>query len=79
MANGAISLMCEGLPNYPSINRVSQIVDKHGVNILYTAPTAIRALMAEGEAAVTETKRHSLRILGTVGDPAESIVSRIII
>ena len=69
LANGAISLMCEGLPNYPSINRVSQIVDKHGVNILYTAPTAIRALMAEGEAAVTETKRHSLRILGTVGEP----------
>jgi len=69
LANGAISLMCEGLPNYPSINRVSQIVDKHEVNILYTAPTAIRALMAEGDAAVTETKRHSLRILGTVGEP----------
>jgi acetyl-CoA synthetase len=69
LANGAISLMCEGLPNYPSINRVSQVVDKHEVNILYTAPTAIRALMAEGDAAVTETKRHSLRILGTVGEP----------
>lgn len=69
LANGAISLMCEGVPNYPSINRVSQIVDKHEVNILYTAPTAIRALMAEGDAAVTETKRHSLRILGTVGEP----------
>ena len=69
LANGAISLMCEGIPNYPSINRVSQIVDKHEVNILYTAPTAIRALMAEGDAAVTETKRHSLRILGTVGEP----------
>jgi acetyl-CoA synthetase len=69
LANGAITLMCEGVPNYPGINRVSQIVDKHGVNILYTAPTAIRALMAEGDAAVTETKRHSLRILGTVGEP----------
>ena len=69
LSNGAISLMCEGVPNYPSINRVSQIVDKHEVNILYTAPTAIRALMAEGNAAVTETERHSLRILGTVGEP----------
>lgn len=69
LANGAITLMCEGVPNYPGINRVSQIVDKHNVNILYTAPTAIRALMAEGDAAVTETKRHSLRILGTVGEP----------
>ena len=69
LANGAISLMCEGVPNYPGINRVSQIVDKHEVNILYTAPTAIRALMAEGDAAVTETQRHSLRILGTVGEP----------
>ena len=61
--------MCEGVPNYPGINRVSQIVDKHKVNILYTAPTAIRALMAEGDAAVTGTQRHSLRILGTVGEP----------
>ena len=69
LANGAITLMCEGVPNYPGINRVSQIVDKHNVNILYTAPTAIRALMAEGDAAVTETKRHSLRVLGTVGEP----------
>ncbi|MBL4797186.1 MAG: acetate--CoA ligase [Oleispira sp.] len=69
LANGAISLMCEGVPNYPGINRVSQIVDKHEVNILYTAPTAIRALMAEGDAAVNETKRHSLRILGSVGEP----------
>ena len=69
LANGAISLMCEGLPNYPDISRVAQVVDKHQVNILYTAPTAIRALMAEGNAAVTETTRHSLRILGTVGEP----------
>ena len=69
LANGAITLMCEGVPNYPGINRVSQIVDKHEVNILYTAPTAIRALMAEGDAAVSETKRHSLRILGSVGEP----------
>jgi acetyl-CoA synthetase len=69
LANGAITLMCEGVPNYPDINRVSQIVDKHKVNILYTAPTAIRALMAEGDAAVEGTKRDSLRILGTVGEP----------
>lgn len=69
LANGAITLMCEGLPNYPAINRVAQIVDKHQVNILYTAPTAIRALMAEGGAAVADTKRDSLRILGSVGEP----------
>jgi acetyl-CoA synthetase len=69
LANGAITLMCEGLPNYPAINRVSQIVDKHSVNILYTAPTAIRALMAEGDAAIAGTQRDSLRILGSVGEP----------
>lgn len=69
LANGAISLMCEGLPNYPDTNRISQVVDKHKVNILYTAPTAIRALMAEGDAAIEGTHRESLRILGTVGEP----------
>lgn len=69
LANGAITLMCEGVPNYPSINRFSQIVDKHKVNILYTAPTAIRALMAEGPKAVEGTHRQSLRLLGSVGEP----------
>ena len=69
LANGGITLMCEGVPNYPSINRVSQIVDKHKVNILYTAPTAIRSLMAEGSAAIEETHRESLRLLGSVGEP----------
>ena len=69
LANGGITLMCEGVPNYPSINRVSQIVDKHQVNILYTAPTAIRSLMAEGAAAIEETHRESLRLLGSVGEP----------
>ncbi|ASP39400.1 acetate--CoA ligase [Bacterioplanes sanyensis] len=69
LANGGTTLMCEGVPNYPDINRVSQIVDKHQVNILYTAPTAIRSLMAEGAAAVEQTHRESLRLLGSVGEP----------
>ena len=69
LANGGITLMCEGVPNYPSVNRVSQIVDKHQVNILYTAPTAIRSLMAEGSAAIEQTHRESLRLLGSVGEP----------
>lgn len=69
LTNGAITLMCEGVPNYPSINRFSQIVDKHKVNVLYTAPTAIRALMAEGPKAVEDTHRQSLRLLGSVGEP----------
>ncbi len=69
LANGGTTLMCEGVPNYPDINRVSQIVDKHQVNILYTAPTAIRSLMAEGSAAVEQTHRESLRLLGSVGEP----------
>ncbi|NHB96930.1 acetate--CoA ligase [Photorhabdus stackebrandtii] len=66
---GAITLMFEGVPNYPAVNRLSQVVDKHKVNILYTAPTAIRALMAEGDKAIEGTKRTSLRILGSVGEP----------
>ncbi|EQB99332.1 acetate--CoA ligase [Photorhabdus temperata] len=66
---GAITLMFEGVPNYPAVNRLSQVVDKHQVNILYTAPTAIRALMAEGDKAIEGTKRTSLRILGSVGEP----------
>src|SRR5690554_1584367 len=57
LVNGAITLMAEGVPNYPSINRFSQIVDKHQVNILYTAPTAIRALMAEDKKAIEGTER----------------------
>ncbi|GAA3591956.1 acetate--CoA ligase [Gibbsiella greigii] len=69
LACGAISLMFEGVPNYPGVNRLAQIVDKHRVNILYTAPTAIRALMAEGDKAIEGTTRDSLRIIGSVGEP----------
>jgi acetyl-CoA synthetase len=69
LLNGGITLISEGVPNYPSINRWCQIVDKHQVNILYTAPTAIRSLMAEGTAAVEGTSRSSLRLLGSVGEP----------
>jgi acetyl-CoA synthetase len=69
LANGAISLMFEGVPNYPSASRFWEVVDKHKVNIFYTAPTAIRALMREGEAMVTRTSRKSLRLLGSVGEP----------
>jgi len=69
LACGATTLMFEGVPNYPSVNRMSQVVDKHQVNILYTAPTAIRALMAEGDKAIEGTQRTSLRIIGSVGEP----------
>ncbi len=69
LANGAISLMFEGVPNYPDASRFWQVVDKHQVNIFYTAPTAIRALMREGEALVQKTSRKSLRLLGSVGEP----------
>ncbi|TVR84287.1 MAG: acetate--CoA ligase [Rhodospirillales bacterium] len=69
LANGAISVMFEGVPNYPDPSRFWQICDKHNVNIIYTAPTAIRALMREGEEWVKKTSRQSLRILGTVGEP----------
>jgi len=69
LLNGGITLISEGVPNYPAVNRWSQIVDKHKVNILYTAPTAIRSLMAEGEASTEGTTRESLRILGSVGEP----------
>ena len=69
LANGAISVMFEGVPNYPDPSRFWQVVDKHNVNIFYTAPTAIRALMREGDEPVKKTKRTSLRILGTVGEP----------
>jgi acetyl-CoA synthetase len=69
LANGATTLMFEGIPNYPDTSRFWQVVDKHQVNIFYTAPTAIRALMREGEDPVTKTSRKSLRILGSVGEP----------
>ena len=69
LANGATTLMFEGIPTYPDISRFWQIVDKHQVNIFYTAPTAIRALMAAGDTPVTSTSRQSLRVLGTVGEP----------
>src|SRR5690606_22025047 len=69
LANGATTLMFEGIPTYPSASRLWEVVDKHQVNILYTAPTAIRALMREGDAPVKSTSRRSLKLLGTVGEP----------
>ena len=69
LANGATTLIFEGVPSYPDASRFWQVCDKHKVNIFYTAPTAIRALMREGEGPVTATDRGSLRLLGTVGEP----------
>ncbi|WP_247481725.1 acetate--CoA ligase [Bradyrhizobium sp. 144] len=69
LANGATTLMFEGIPNYPSTSRFWQVVDKHKVNIFYTAPTAIRSLMGAGEEPVKQTSRASLRLLGSVGEP----------
>lgn len=69
LANGATTLMYEGVPNYPDVTRIARIIDKHRVNILYTAPTAIRAMMAEGPAAMEGVDGSSLRLLGTVGEP----------
>ncbi len=69
LANGATTLMFEGVPTYPNASRCWEICDKHQVNIFYTAPTAIRALMGQGNDFVTSTSRSSLRILGTVGEP----------
>jgi acetyl-CoA synthetase len=69
LANGATTLMFEGVPNYPDASRFWQVCDKHQVNIFYTAPTAIRALMREGEGPVKATSRSSLRLLGSVGEP----------
>lgn len=69
LANGATSLMFEGVPTYPNASRCWDVVDKHNVSIFYTAPTAIRALMGAGDDWVTKTSRKSLRILGTVGEP----------
>jgi len=69
LSNGATTLMFEGVPNYPDFSRFWQIIDKHQVSIFYTAPTAIRALMREGDEHVKKTKRSSLKLLGTVGEP----------
>ena len=69
LSNGATTLMFEGVPNYPDFSRFWQIVDKHQVNIFYTAPTAIRALMREGDEYVNKTDRSSLKLLGSVGEP----------
>lgn len=69
LANGATSLMFEGVPSYPSSSRFWQVIDKHQVNIFYTAPTALRALMREGHAPLENTSRASLRLLGSVGEP----------
>jgi acetyl-CoA synthetase len=69
LANGATTLMFEGVPNYPDASRFWQVIDKHKVNIFYTAPTAIRALMREGDHFVTKTARKSLKLLGSVGEP----------
>ena len=69
LANGATAVMFEGVPNYPNVSRFWEVIDKHKVTIFYTAPTAIRALMREGEAPVKKTSRASLRLLGSVGEP----------
>ncbi len=69
LANGATTVMFEGVPNYPSFARFWEVIDKHKVNIFYTAPTAIRALMREGNDYVKKTSRSSLKLLGTVGEP----------
>ena len=69
LSNGAVSLMFEGVPNYPTTSRFWEVCDKHKVNVIYTAPTAIRALMQGGNDPVKKTSRKSLRLLGTVGEP----------
>jgi len=69
LANGATTLMFEGVPNYPTVSRFWEVIDKHQVNIFYTAPTALRSLMGAGEDAVKRTSRQSLRLLGSVGEP----------
>ena len=69
LANGATTLMFEGVPNYPDVSRFWQVCDRWGVNIFYTAPTALRALMRDGDAPVKATSRASIRLLGSVGEP----------
>jgi acetyl-CoA synthetase len=71
LTNGATTLLFEGVPNYPDYSRLWQLIDKHQVNIFYTAPTAIRALMAQGDEPVKKTSRRSLRMLGSVGEPID--------
>ncbi|MGZ8374230.1 MAG: acetate--CoA ligase [Nitrospira sp.] len=71
LANGATTLLFEGVPNYPDYSRLWRLIDKHQVNIFYTAPTAIRALMAQGDEPVKKTSRRSLRMLGSVGEPID--------
>jgi acetyl-CoA synthetase len=71
LANGVTTLLFEGVPNYPDYSRLWQLVDKHQVNIFYTAPTAIRSLMAQGDEPVKKTSRRSLRMLGSVGEPID--------
>ncbi len=69
LLNGATQVMFEGVPNYPDFSRFWDVIDKHDVEIFYTAPTALRALMREGDEYVTRTSRKSLRLLGSVGEP----------
>lgn len=69
LANGGITVMMESVPNYPDSSRIGKIIDKHQINILYTAPTAIRALMKDGDAPIHESSRKSLKLLGSVGEP----------
>ena len=69
LANGATTLMFEGIPTWPDASRCWNVIDKHGVNIFYTAPTALRQLMSQGDAFVTQTSRSTLRLLGSVGEP----------
>jgi len=76
LANGATTLMYEGVPNYPNLGRFGEVIDKHGVTVFYTAPTAIRTLMALAEEATASSHRKSLRILGTVGEPINPEVWR---
>lgn len=69
MANGATTLLFEGIPTYPNVSRFWNVIDKHKVNIFYTAPTAIRSLMRAGDDPVLSTSRKSLKLLGSVGEP----------
>ena len=69
LANGATTLMFEGVPTYPNAGRCWQVIDKHEVNVFYTAPTALRQLMAQGDGFVASSSRKSLHLLGSVGEP----------
>ena len=74
LSNGATTLVYEGIPNYPTPTRFWEIIDKHRVNIFYTAPTVLRSLMKEGDEIIKKTKRTSLKLLGTVGEPINPTV-----